>query len=708
MSQGGVEPIVRAVERAIEGALGGHHSQLASLDAFYAFNCIDRGKWQLQKLLTPPDSIKHSLPASTRPRSARQSASARPASRRRDSAPPIAVETNASVPSREPGLRMNETAGGDDALTTGVGLLSLAGSQEARFLGSSSGLTWARLVSATLTREGVLPPLHSTSFSDPPIPFTTAPEAFAPPPPLPPVHLRLYYLDIAYKHIQARYACLDWLRIRRWHEQADSICGPVNGGWGNGANHDARMAAFFLWLVYGYGARMTEDINLPGAVSHEIYYNAAISCLPTITLERSLLSVQAQLFLTLYTYRHPTSELSLWRLGGAAFRAAQEIGLHRKSSNRLGLGPQHEEQRRRTFWSAYVLDRMISIQLGRPFLFHDEDIDIQIPLNIDDNLSVEEVIARLQERADISNHNDASLDCASHVTTMSAFLHSLELNRIRTKIHDATYRVNQLGARDQNSIKIDAILEDLDRWRSQHPPAKTPGECPVQLPEDHWEMEYHHSVQTLLRPLSTASLPNDRYALLCAESAGGLCRNQWKQIQRDPRNLSISALYRLFLSGLSLIYLALNRSSPATVTPSMITDIESCLQSLNVFVNQLPWATAYRDCFAQLKNRFETRMAWQSFAAPAEDPESSGVPPNGSQQRVAMDPDDPTNQQWGLDGAGQPIGIPVGPDYPTFGGADEVEFEALLRSVGMDLEVQDMWDPQGPFSGSMDMNFRLT
>lgn len=123
---------------------------------------------------------------------------------------------------------------------------------------------------STLIREGVLPPLHSTSFSDPPIPFTTAPEAFAPPPPLPPVHLRLYYLDVAYKHIQARYACLDWLRIRRWHEQADSICGPVNGGWGNGANHDSRMAAFFLWLVYGYGARMTEDINLPGAVSHEV------------------------------------------------------------------------------------------------------------------------------------------------------------------------------------------------------------------------------------------------------------------------------------------------------------------------------------------------------------------------------------------------------------------------------------------------------
>lgn len=109
----------------------------------------------------------------------------------------------------------------------------------------------------------------------------------------------------------------------------------------------------------------------------------------------------------------------------------------------------------------------------------------------------------------------------------------------------------------------------------------------------------------------------------------------------------------------------------------MIADIESCLQSLNVFVNQLPWATAYRDCFAQLKNRFETRMAWQSFDAPMNDPESSGVPPNESQQRTAAEPNDPTNQQWGLDGTGgQPIGFSVGQDYPTFGEADELEFEA--------------------------------
>ena len=42
------------------------------------------------------------------------------------------------------------------------------------------------------------------------------------------------------------------------------------------------------------------------------------------------------------------------------------------------------ESRRRTFWCAYTLDVHLSVVLGRPQLFHDEDIDIEIPACVDD------------------------------------------------------------------------------------------------------------------------------------------------------------------------------------------------------------------------------------------------------------------------------------------------------------------------------------
>lgn len=128
----------------------------------------------------------------------------------------------------------------------------------------------------TLQREGVLPPLPVTAFSDPPtdgIDRQSFPKLNTP---LPPMHLRLYYLDVAYKHIQARYACLDWVKIRKWHEQADAICQAAATGSLPPQetmvhhHHNNELAAFFVWMVYGYGARMTEDQTLPGAVNHRV------------------------------------------------------------------------------------------------------------------------------------------------------------------------------------------------------------------------------------------------------------------------------------------------------------------------------------------------------------------------------------------------------------------------------------------------------
>lgn len=42
------------------------------------------------------------------------------------------------------------------------------------------------------------------------------------------------------------------------------------------------------------------------------------------------------------------------------------------------------ECRRRTFWSAYCLDVHLSLTLGRPKIFHDEDIDQELPSDADD------------------------------------------------------------------------------------------------------------------------------------------------------------------------------------------------------------------------------------------------------------------------------------------------------------------------------------
>lgn len=92
-------------------------------------------------------------------------------------------------------------------------------------------------------------------------------------PPLPPAPLATRYLEAAYQHIQARYSFLDWPTVRNWHEHREEIVNRPMWGAGRGTDFRRSMAAFTLWLLYGYGARLTEDEQLEGAVNHEVSHS---------------------------------------------------------------------------------------------------------------------------------------------------------------------------------------------------------------------------------------------------------------------------------------------------------------------------------------------------------------------------------------------------------------------------------------------------
>ncbi|KUI60675.1 hypothetical protein VP1G_07865 [Cytospora mali] len=70
-----------------------------------------------------------------------------------------------------------------------------------------------------------------------------------------------------------------------------------------------------------------------------------------------------------------------WNCLGNAVRVAQDIGLYSES----GPWPVVEgEMRRRVWWTIYILDRSLSVELGRPLLIDDSDCDVSLPAGVDD------------------------------------------------------------------------------------------------------------------------------------------------------------------------------------------------------------------------------------------------------------------------------------------------------------------------------------
>ena len=75
-----------------------------------------------------------------------------------------------------------------------------------------------------------------------------------------------------------------------------------------------------------------------------------------------------------------------WSLFGTTAHLMLALGIHRKSrvENHSQVDYIDLECRKRTFWCAYNLDTYLSAALGRPRTFHDEDVDQELPLCVDD------------------------------------------------------------------------------------------------------------------------------------------------------------------------------------------------------------------------------------------------------------------------------------------------------------------------------------
>ncbi|KAK5173728.1 uncharacterized protein LTR77_002409 [Saxophila tyrrhenica] len=108
------------------------------------------------------------------------------------------------------------------------------------------------------------------------------------------------------------------------------------------------------------------------------YLKNAMAVFTELTMRNTdLLSVQALLGMALFLQGTPNPQPSFF-LVAAAIRLAHSIGLH-KSGSGFNLNEVENEQRKRVFWIAYLLDKDICLRSGRPPAQDDDDMNVELP-----------------------------------------------------------------------------------------------------------------------------------------------------------------------------------------------------------------------------------------------------------------------------------------------------------------------------------------
>ncbi|KAM5521582.1 hypothetical protein FOXYSP1_15473 [Fusarium oxysporum f. sp. phaseoli] len=111
---------------------------------------------------------------------------------------------------------------------------------------------------------------------------------------------------------------------------------------------------------------------------HERYFQHAMILTARIGRHRSIQYISLLLAQSFYLLAVSKTD-SCWATLGQAVRIAQSIGLHVESPMSESQRTTELERKRRLWYSIYVLDRLLSLQLGRPPAVHDEDCSVALP-----------------------------------------------------------------------------------------------------------------------------------------------------------------------------------------------------------------------------------------------------------------------------------------------------------------------------------------
>jgi hypothetical protein len=255
-----------------------------------------------------------------------------------------------------------------------------------------------------------------------------------------------------------------------------------------------------LHLVYATSGRFVETTGEVGEFHVKRHFHSAISRIDVVLSLNDIRSVQALMLMAVYCLQDPVGA-GAWIYNKTALLIAIDHGMHRQTKSLAGLSMANE-LRKRLFWACYSFDRQISIPMGRPFGISDRDIDVDLPLDINEVTTEEEL--RAFESIPISPTN---------CTSMTSFIMIVQLRRLESDIQQTIYRVDKDDP--SHDAIIDEFLLQLEVWKSRIPSDATRLRDRGDLPFDGYD--YYASI--LLQPYGHATNNLCRWCFITNASA---------------------------------------------------------------------------------------------------------------------------------------------------------------------------------------------
>lgn len=498
-----------------------------------------------------------------------------------------------------------------DHLAAELKQLSLEATAD-RYLGSSSGVSFARLTQAVLrrlkpdqypfnfelTRQHGSPDtetLVDTSAVRPPSSSTPVHKtsALQYPSALPTKDHALRLADYYWSHSHTLYP---FVRKVWFTERLKLMYSDASHGLENSAPW-----LYTMWMVFAIGSTSWSAIVPDGSESESAqffknamgYFHGALSSGNMAALDALLLQVS-------YSFFNRVGS-NTWYLVGSAIRLAVGMGLHTTPNDvTRSLPLDVQEYRKRLFWSLYMMDRVVSISLGRPFGIRDDDIEVVLFTEVDDeNILPDKILPQPPLKA----------------SEMAVPLHLLALRKIAGEIFEQVYSNKNchLLPSDRDEL-LRGLHAKLVEWRRTMP-FPLPQARVLQVPHTStawYDLNYYTHLIMLYRPSPLCPVLTLEKVHLIAE-ASAMAIRQIETMHHDQRYaFNWLNLFNVFTVTLTLIYsiTAQPEALPAYLQRSdALVDLDRASSVLGNFAQKFPTALKCRDIVHDVSQRLRSHLS---------------------------------------------------------------------------------------------------
>ncbi|KAK5113237.1 hypothetical protein LTR62_003573 [Meristemomyces frigidus] len=492
------------------------------------------------------------------------------------------VSSLSSVPSINPSTQTTVASpGGSNTLESELKDLSLEATAD-RYLGQSSGLSFARLTQAVLRR---LQPDHrvfvlgNESACRPPSSSAGAPEAL----PSAPRHYARQPLNLGAIISQDRAEHLAQCYWDHSHSlypflRRTPFMANLRRMYYHAGDYDltSKTWLYTMFMVLAIASTAASSLTLGDESESVMYFGHAMNYFDSALGSGVTEALSAILLQVSYSFFNKVGP-NTWYLVGVGVRLAVGAGLHTNSAQGMQAMPfDVREYRRRLFFSLYMMDRVVSVSLGRPFGIQDDDIEVDVFESADEEEITPTGIVR-------QSHLQFSAPAAA------VPLHIVGLRRICGRIFKQVYSTSQggLNAEDRDTIQRKLHRELVDWRRGQPFPLPRSTSIPVPHFATAWyDLNYYQHVLMLYRPSPLFPVLNVTKIGIIVDSSSMFIR-QVTIMQLEARYaFNWLNLFAVFTAILTLIYATTAQPEPMPAylrTSTAIGDLKTASGILAIF-----------------------------------------------------------------------------------------------------------------------------